>query len=105
LVKRGELAGLRVVREERGDVGPAAEHVVDETLQRLLGPDLDERPDTLGVERLEPFDPLHRGGHLLRQQVLDRLDARRVDVARDVGHERDARRRDPQPIEHAPQRR
>ena len=71
LVERGELADLRMIREERDEPVAPAEDVVDEPLERLLRADLDERPHALAPERLEAADPLHRRGDLRDEHVAD----------------------------------
>ena len=104
LVKAGNLAGLRVVGEERDEVGIAAEHIIDEALERLLRAALDEDPTALRVKRLQALHPLHRRGDLQLKHVLDRLNRGRVDIAGDVGHQRQGWLADVQAVQHVAQR-
>ena len=82
-----------------------AEHVLDEAAQGALRADFDEDPRAGGVHRLQPLHPLHRRGDLLLQQVFDLGHAGRVELAGDVGHQRQARRGDVHAVEHLAQRR
>ena len=93
LVEGDDVAELRVVRGEGEDVGSRPEDVLDEALQRPLRADLDEDARAGVVERLEPLDELDGRGDLLREEVDDlRPDVavRRVELAGDVGDDRDA---------------
>ena len=59
-----------MVGEQREDVVVGgAEHVLDEAVQRLLRPDLDEDPRAGVVERVQSLDELHGRGHLAAQDV------------------------------------
>jgi hypothetical protein len=81
LVERGHVADLGVVGEQCDHV--AAQDVLDEPVQRLLRPDLDEDPGAGLVQRVQALHELHRGGHLPAEQVDERLDVRirRVELA------------------------
>ena len=90
---------------EQGDhVGLAAQHVVHEALERLLGADLDEGAAAFPVHGLQTLDPLHGRGDLQLEYVLDALDRGRVQLAGDVGHQRQQRLGDAQPVQHFAQR-
>ena len=104
LVKTGDLARLRMVREERHHVGLAAQHIIHKTLERLLRAALDEDPAALTIERLQTFHPLHRRGDLQFQDVLNALNRGWVEFASDVRHQGQARRVDVQPIQHLAER-
>ena len=93
-----------MIGEEGDHVGLVAEHVVREAFQRLLGADFDEHAAAVGVERLHALHPLHGGSHLLLEDIFDALDRGRVDVAGDVGDQRQLRFVDFQPVEHLAQR-
>ncbi len=67
LVDRGDVAELRVVGEQREHVVVVAEDVLDEAVQRTLGPDLDEHPGAGVVQRVEALHELHRRRHLLAE--------------------------------------
>ena len=72
-----------------------AEDVGGEALQRLLRPDLDEDAGALVVQRAQAVDELHRRRHLGGQQVEHlghHVGAHRVELAGDVGDDRDLRR-------------
>ena len=68
-VERRDVAELRVVGEQREDVGVRAEHVVGEALQRLLRPDLDEYPRPRVVQGPQALDPLDGRRDLAAQHV------------------------------------
>ncbi len=104
MVEGGELAGLGVVREQGDDIGPPAQHVVHEALQGALGAHLDKGAHPGAVEVIQPGHPLHRGGYLALEQVLDPLHAAGVGLAGDVGHQRQPGRRDGQAVQHLAQR-
>ncbi len=107
LVDRDQVGHLRVVRVERHDVGPAAEDVVGESLERPLRPHLDEDARPRGVERLEPLHELHRRGDLPREDVEHRGVCARpdgVELAAHVGDDRQRRRLEPEPAEDVAER-
>ena len=104
LVKAGDLAGLRVVGEERNHIWLAANHIVNEALERLFRATLDKDPTALGVERLQTLHPLHRRGDLELKGVLDPLNRGRVEVAGDVGHQGQGWLVDVQAVQHVAQR-
>ena len=84
-----------MVGEQRQHVIVLAEHILDEAVQGPLGADLDEHAGTGVVQGVEPLHELHRRRHLLAQEVEHRLGrgVRRIELAGDVGHQRDARRK------------
>ncbi len=107
LVEADAIAELGVVGVERERLRTVGEHVVDEARQRALRANLHEEPNPRCVERLEPLHELHRGGDLTGQDVEHpghRVRTARVELAIDVGHHRDARRRETQLGEGASQR-
>ena len=81
-----------MVGEQRdGVVVCAHDDVLGEPVEGLLGPELHEHAGAGVVERVEPLDELHRGGHLAAEDVQDRLIrawSGRVELAVDVGHQR-----------------
>ena len=103
MVEALKLAGFRVIGEQRDDARVALEHVVDESLERFLGADLDEGACAGGVERAQAVAPLHRSGHLLLEQILDGALVGRVERGIDVAHHRDAWRANVEPVEHLAQ--
>ena len=93
-----------MVGEERDHVGLAAQHIIHKALERLLRPDLDKGAHTIGVQRFETLDPLHRRGDLLLQQVFDAFHVGRVELASHVRHEWELWRADAQAVQHLAQR-
>ncbi len=67
-VERGHVALLGMVGGEAQD-RVVAEHVGGEALQGVLGPDLDEHPGALVVQRPQPLDELHGRGDLAREHL------------------------------------
>jgi hypothetical protein len=91
LVERGDVAELRVVGEQRQHVVVRrAEHLLDEAVQGLLGPDLDEHAGAGLVQGVQALDELHRLGDLPAQDLQHRLGVRvgGVELAGHVGHDR-----------------
>ncbi len=106
LVEGGDVTLLRVVGEQRQHVIVlAAQHVLDETVQRLLRSDLHEHARAGVVQRLQPLDELHRGGDLLPEDVDHGVDggALRVELTGHVGHDRAHRRLDVEAAQHLSQ--
>ena len=106
-VERHDAAHLGVVRGEAQDL-VVAQHVGGEALQRVLRADLDEHPRALLVERVQALDELHRRGNLPGQDVehlLLHVVAGRVELAVDVGDDRQPRRLQAEALEGRPQRR
>ena len=71
-----------------------AEHVRGEALQRVLRADLDEDPRALVVQRAQALHELHRRGDLAAEDVehlLDDVGAGRIELAVDVGDDRELR--------------
>ena len=95
LIDRHAVRPLGVVREQREYTGVVAEHVFDETVQRLLRSDLDEHPHALLVQSPEALHELDWGRHLPAQD-FDHLRLRtgthRIEVPAHVGHNRNLRR-------------
>ena len=90
VVERRHVALLGVVAGEADD-RVVAEHVGGEALQRVLRADLDEDPRALVVQRVQALDELHRRGDLAAEHVEHLLDgavAGRIELAVDVGHDR-----------------
>ena len=83
-----------------------AEDVGGEPVQRPLRPGLDEDPGS-GVEQgVQALHELHRRGDLAAEDVdhpLLRVRSGRVELAVDVGDDRDSGRGEPQPPQHRPQ--
>ena len=88
LVEGRQLALLGMVGKQGDNIRLLAQHVVHETLEGLLGADLDKGAAAVGVERLQPLDPLDGRGDLEFQDVLDALDGGRVELTGDVGDHR-----------------
>ena len=59
VVEGGKFASLGVVAEERPDLRLVEQHIIHEALERLLGAHLHKGTHAVGVERLQPLDPLH----------------------------------------------
>ena len=59
MVEGGKFASLGVVAEERPDLGLVEQHVIHEALERFLGAHLHKGAHAVGVECLQPLDPLH----------------------------------------------
>ena len=106
LVEGRDVALLRVIGEQREHVVVGAEHVLDEAMQRALGPDLDVDARPGVVQGAQPLDELHRRRDLAAEDLdhLCRRGGGRVELARDVGHERNPRRLHVEPLERAAQR-
>ena len=106
VVERRHVALLGVVAGEADD-RVVAEHIRGEALQRMLRADLDEDPRALVVQRAQPLQELHRRGDLAAEHVEHLLHgalARRIELAVDVGDDRQLRRPQAEALEHLPQR-
>ena len=92
-VDRGHVAVLRVVGEQGEHVVVLVQDVLDEAVQRLLRPDLDEDPRPGFVQRPQAADELHGGGDLTPEQVDHRLliGRHRVELTGHVGDDRQVR--------------
>ena len=100
VVERRHVALLGVVGGEADD-RVVAEHVGGEALQRVLRADLDEDPRALVVERAQALDELHGRGDLAAEHVEHLLlgaVAGRVELAVDVGDDRQLRRPQAEPL-------
>ena len=99
MVEADTIAQLRVVREQGAHRRVVAEHVLDQSLESLLGTHLDEHSTSRLVQRLQTGDELHRRCDLPAEDV-DHLSgdvrAHRVELTVDVGDQRYRRRRQPQ---------
>ncbi len=87
LIERWQFTLLGVVSEQRDHIWPGSQHVVGETLERLLGAYLDEGTAALTVEGLQALHPLHGRGDLQLQDVFDSLDGAGIQLAGDVSHQ------------------
>ena len=94
LVQAGQGTLARVVGKENGRIAGLAEDVLRQGLEHALGTHLDIDPGSLAVEGLDALDELDGRGDLLAQDLDDLGRRRRVALAGDVGHDRDARRAD-----------
>ncbi len=101
-VERFRLTDPGVVREQGDHVLAVAQHVLDEPVQDAFGADFDKNAGAGVVERVEPLDELHGGGHLPAQQ-LDHLrhdsGAHGIEFACHVRHDRDLGRIQAHPAE------
>ncbi len=88
MIEGCQFTRLGVIAEERPDVGFVNQHVIHKTLERLLGAYLNKGAHAIGVERLQPLDPLYGRGDLQLENVLDAFHRVGVEVARDVGYQR-----------------
>ena len=101
LVERHDVAGLRMVGEQREDVVVlGAEHLLDEAVQGFLGPDLDEHAGARVVQRAQALDELHRLGDLPAEDLQHRLGVGVLGIEL-PGHVRDDRQLRPAHFEAA----
>ena len=73
-------------------------NVVGKAAQGAFWADLNKGTHPVGIERFQPFNPLHRGGDLLLQNILDGFNFGGVKVTGHVGHQWQSGRRNPQPV-------
>ena len=100
-----EASGTALFRMVRvgGPVGPTGEDVAGEAGQRPLGTDLHEGAHAAFVHAFDDPDPLHRRGHLTREEIEHLLFARGIEVGRDVAVDGPSGRADALPLEHLAQ--
>ena len=91
LVQAGERALARVVRIEHGHVLLVAQDILSERREHALGADLDKYARALAVQRLHTLDKLYWRGDVPAQDVDDLSRAGRIQFARDVGDDGQAR--------------
>ncbi len=106
-VDRHQIPELGVVHTHRHHAVALPEHILGETLQGAFGSHLHEHPRTGGVQRIEALHELHRGGHLLPEDVEHLVTGgwiHRVELTRDVGHDRRGGWREAQAREHFAER-
>ena len=103
LIEALQLTRLGVVGQQRTDFGFVGQDVVDKALERPLGADFHKGANAFPVEGFDALDPLHRRGNLQLENILDALHRRRIEVAGDIGHQRQPRRADGEPVEDGPQ--
>ena len=90
-----------LVNSARHVVG-ASQHVLDEAVQRLLGPDLDEDSRARRVERLQPFTNWTGDATWRPSKSIIAVDVGvgRIELARHVGHDRQLRGVHVEPAQH-----
>ena len=103
IVEGSQLPHLRVIGED-GPVGTALQGARHEARERPLRATLDKDPRPLGVHALHLRDPLHRGRHLLREEVKDGFAGLGIPAAGDIGGDGTLRRTDVEPLQHLAQR-
>ena len=104
LVEGHDVAEFGMVGEQRNHVAAIAEHVFGKTLQRFLGTGFNEDPGAGRVQSFQAFHKLHRRCNLLCQHLHHlrfRVRAGRIKLAIDVCNDRQPRRLQPQPHQHA----
>ena len=104
LVKGGQRALFRVIGQQGGDVFFVAENVVNKAAQGTFGANFDKQAHTLVIEGFQTFHPLHGRGNLFLQDVFDGGNGRWVHLPRHIGHQRQGRLADAQPVQHLAQR-
>ena len=102
VVEGRDVARLRVVGGQAQHL-VVAEDVGCEPLEGALGTDLDEDARAVVVEGAQALDELHGRGDLAREHIQHLLLGRRVQLAVDVGDDRQ-RRLDAEPLQRGAQR-
>ncbi len=106
LVERDDVAQLGVVGEQRGHGRVLAEHVLGQSLERLLGTHLDEHSAACLVQCLESLDELHGRCDLAAEDVdhlVGHIRPHRIELAVDVGDQRNGRGGQAEPSQQHPE--